>query len=36
MKKIISILFVLLLWACFVNAQYPKRDTILYNTLQSI
>ena len=31
MKKIILILFVLLLWACFVNAQYPKRDTILYN-----
>ena len=36
MKKIISILFVLLLWACFVNAQYPKRDTILYNQFRDV
>jgi len=36
MKKIISILLVLLLWACFVNAQYPKRDTILYNQFRDM
>ena len=36
MKKIISILFVLLLWACFVNAQCPKRDTILYNQFRDV
>lgn len=31
MKKIIAILLISLLWACLVNAQYPKKDTILYN-----
>jgi predicted metal-binding transcription factor (methanogenesis marker protein 9) len=31
MKKVIVILLLSLLWACLVNAQYPKRDTILYN-----
>ena len=31
MKKVIAILLVCLLWACLVNAQYPKKDTILYN-----
>ena len=31
MKKVIAILLLSLLWACFVNAQYPKRDTTLYN-----
>jgi predicted metal-binding transcription factor (methanogenesis marker protein 9) len=31
MKKVIVILLLSLLWACFVNAQYPKRDTTLYN-----
>lgn len=31
MKKVITILLISLLWACFVNAQYPKKDTILYN-----
>ena len=31
MKKIIAILLVCLLWACLVNAQYPKKDTIIYN-----
>ena len=30
MKKLIAILLVSLLWACLVNAQYPKRDTNLY------
>lgn len=31
MKKIITILLICLLWAHYVNAQYPKKDTILYN-----
>jgi len=31
MKKVIVILLLSLLWACFVNAQYPKRDSTLYN-----
>jgi hypothetical protein len=31
MKKVIAILLLSLLWACFVNAQYPKKDTTLYN-----
>lgn len=31
MKKVITILLVCLLWVCFVNAQYPKKDTIVYN-----
>ena len=36
MKKIIAILLVSLLWACLVNAQYPKRDTILYNQFRDL
>ena len=31
MKKVIAILLLSLLWACFVNAQYAKKDTILHN-----
>ena len=31
MKKVIVILLLSLLWACFVNAQYLKKDTILHN-----
>ena len=31
MKKVITILLVFLLWVCFVNAQCPKKDTIVYN-----
>ena len=30
MKKII-LLIVVMLWTLLVNAQYPKKDTILYN-----
>ena len=36
MKKVIAILLVSLLWACLVNAQYPKRDTILYNQFRDL
>jgi len=31
MNKVITILLVFLLWVCFVNAQCPKKDTIVYN-----
>ena len=31
MKKLILFLLLILLWSVYVNAQYPKRDTILYN-----
>ena len=36
MKKVIAILLVSLLWACFVNAQYPNRDTIHYNQFRDL
>ena len=36
MKKVITILLVCLLWAHYVNAQYPKRDTILYNQFRDV
>jgi len=36
MKKVIVILLVSLLWACLVNAQYPKRDTIIYNQFRDL
>lgn len=36
MKKVITILLVCLLWAHYVDAQYPKRDTILYNQFRDV